>query len=80
MTASAIRNSNNIAEYNSMRNALIRLEDYTYQQLFGLKMYELEDLFYYNDPIVRFKVTGKKRGWVLVQFKRFVEYFDLSKG
>jgi hypothetical protein len=80
MTASAIRNSNNIAEYNSMRNALIRFEDYTYQQLFGLKMYELEDLFYYNDPIVRFKVTGKKRDWVLVQFNRFVEYFDLSKG
>jgi hypothetical protein len=43
-------------------------------------MYELEDLFYYNDPIVRFKVTGKKRDWVLVQFNRFVEYFDLSKG
>ena len=81
MTASTIsNNSNNINEYNMLRNGLINLAGYKYQQLFGLKMYELEDLFYYNDPVVRYKVTGKKRDWLAVQFDRFVDFFELREG
>tara|TARA_B100001094_G_C18096769_1_gene753424 strand:- start:466 stop:708 length:243 start_codon:yes stop_codon:yes gene_type:complete len=80
MTSSTIRNTNNITDYNNLRNALIILAGYNYQQLFGLKMYELEDLFYYNEPTVRYKVTGRKRDWVLLQWARFVDFFDLYEG
>ena len=69
MTASPFRSyTNNINEYNMLRDGLIEMAGYTYRQLFGLKLTELEDLFYYNDPVVRYKVTGRKRDWLAIQF------------
>tara|TARA_B100000902_G_C27266453_1_gene893797 strand:- start:66 stop:308 length:243 start_codon:yes stop_codon:yes gene_type:complete len=80
MTSSTISTTNNITRYNSIRDWLINFEGYNYQQLFGLKLYELEDLFYYDDPAVRYKVTGKKRDWLSVQCARLVRFFDLYEG
>ena len=80
MTSSTIRDTNNITRYNSIRHWLINFEGYNYQQLFGLKMYELEDLFYFDDPTVRYKVTGRQRDWVSLQWSRFVDFFDLYEG
>ena len=62
-----------------LRDGLIQLAGYNYRQLFGLKLYELEDLFYYNDPCVRYKVTGRKRDWFAVQCDRFIDFFDLRE-
>ena len=81
MTASPFRSyTNNINEYNMLRDGLIEMAGYTYRQLFGLKLYELEDLFYYNDPVVRYKVTGRKRDWLAVQFDKLVDYLQLREG
>ena len=81
MTASPFRsNTNNITEYNMLRDGLIEMPGCPYRQLFGLKLYELEDLFYYNDPVVRYKVTGRKRDWLAVQFDKMVDFFELREG
>ena len=55
----------NLDRYNDLRKAITWSHGFNHHQTFGLKMYELEDLFYYDCPRVKYKITGKKRHWIM---------------
>ncbi len=69
-----------LSGYNELKRLCMNQFGFTYTQLFGLKNWELENLYFNDCPSVLYKITGKKRHWLRMQLDRVVEYLDLEKG
>ena len=55
----------NIERYNDLRKAITWSHGYSHKQTHGLKLIDLEDLFFFNCARVKYKITGKKRHWIM---------------
>ena len=53
---------------------------FTYKQLFGLKHWELQNLYFNDCSVVLYKITGKKRHWLRMKLEDFLTFIDPNQG
>ena len=69
-----------ITAYNEMRRLCMNEFGFTYKQLFGLKYWELTNLYFNDCSVVLYKITGKKRHWLRMKLEDFLTFIDPNKG
>jgi len=69
-----------LSAYNEMMRLCINELGFTYKQLFGLKYWELNNLYFNDCSVVLYKITGKKRHWLRMKLEDFLTFIDPNKG
>lgn len=72
---------NNLIKTNQLRSYLYSL-GYDFKSLCvkGVTLNDLENLYFYDDVRAKYKVTKRKRDWMIMQLDRLADFLDIKAG